>query len=98
MQLSLYHDSALCAEGAPLLCLLTVINFVNVESTVSAFATNSPSFLHPLCLQLPASEVKKIPGPITPEGPKEVPGQKSLTQELNSGAPPVNEKPETRGL
>jgi len=48
-------------------------------------------------VQLPVSEVKKIPGPITPEGPKEVPGQTSLTQDLTSG-PLVNEKPETRGL
>lgn len=48
--------------------------------------------------QLPVADIKKIPGPITPEGPKKVPGQDSLTQELNSGAPLVNEKPETRGL
>lgn len=48
-------------------------------------------------IQLPVSEIKKIPGPITPDGPKEVPGQKSLTQQLNSG-PLVNEKAETRGL
>lgn len=49
-------------------------------------------------LQLPIEVIKKIPGPVTPDGPKEVPGQKSLTQELNSGAPLVNEKAETRGL
>lgn len=49
-------------------------------------------------MQMPASEIEKIPGPITPEGPKEVPGMNSLTQELNTGAPLVNEKPETRGL
>lgn len=48
-------------------------------------------------IQLPASEIEKIPGPITPEGPSEVPGQTSLTQELNSG-PLVNDKAETRGL
>ena len=50
-----------------------------------------------VCLQLPVSDIKKIPGPITPEGPKEIPGEKSLTQELKSG-PLVNEKAETRGL
>lgn len=48
-------------------------------------------------LQLPASEIKKIPGPITPDGPFKVPGQESLTQELNGG-PPVTDKAETRGL
>ncbi|KAL0047027.1 hypothetical protein WJX82_004476 [Trebouxia sp. C0006] len=47
--------------------------------------------------QLPASDIKKIPGPITPDGPKEVPGMKDLTQQLNSG-PLDNGKPETRGL
>ncbi len=50
-----------------------------------------------LCMQLPASDIKKIPGPITPDGPKEVPGMKDLTQQLNSG-PLDNGKPETRGL
>jgi hypothetical protein len=49
------------------------------------------------CMQLPASDIKKIPGPITPDGPKEVPGMKDLTQQLNSG-PLDNGKPETRGL
>ncbi|KAK9838781.1 hypothetical protein WJX74_003291 [Apatococcus lobatus] len=52
----------------------------------------------PQIVQMPASEVEKIPGPVTPEGPSELPGMTSLTQELNSGAPLVNEKPETRGL
>lgn len=57
-----------------------------------------------VCLQLPVSEIKKIPGPITPEEgpgnlvPKVVPGQNSLTQELIPQGPPVNEKAETRGL
>ena len=50
-----------------------------------------------LCVQLPASDIKKIPGPITPDGPKEVPGMKDLTQQLNSG-PLDNGKAETRGL
>ncbi len=50
-----------------------------------------------LCMQLPASDIKKIPGPITPDGPKEVPGMKDLTQQLNSG-PLDNGKAETRGL
>ncbi len=45
---------------------------------------------------MPASDVEKILGPITPEGPKEVPGQTSLTQDLSG--PLVNDKPETRGL
>ena len=48
-------------------------------------------------MQLPVSEIKKIPGPITPEGPDSVPGQEALTQELNAG-PLVNDKAETRGL
>lgn len=51
-----------------------------------------------LCLQLPASEVKKIQGPITPDGPLTVPGQFSLTQELIPQGPPVNEKAVTRGF
>ena len=48
-------------------------------------------------MQLPVSDIKKIPGPVTPEGPPELPGEKALTQELKSG-PLVNEKPETRGF
>lgn len=49
------------------------------------------------CMQLAVSDIKKIPPPVTPEGPSEIPGEKALTQELKSG-PLVNEKPETRGL
>jgi len=48
--------------------------------------------------QLPASEVKKIQGPPTPDGPLTVPGQFSLTQELIPQGPPVNEKAVTRGF
>lgn len=51
-----------------------------------------------VCLQLPASEVKKIQGPPTPDGPLTVPGQFSLTQELIPQGPPVNEKAVTRGF
>ena len=82
----------------------THLAFVHVRNLYS-WDDQDPLYVSTLCsrpcmfgLQLPIEVIKKIPGPVTPDGPKEVPGQKSLTQELNSGAPLVNEKAETRGL
>ena len=51
----------------------------------------------PAGVQLPVGDIEKIPGPVTPEGPKDLPGRTAITQDQQSG-PLVNETPESRGL
>ena len=36
-----------------------------------------------VCVQMSVEKVEEIPGPITAEGPKHVPGEKSLTQSFS---------------